>query len=891
MSWKTKAIDLLIDHYHFQKSGEQLVAGYCPACNKKEAYAYLDSLVICCPRENKCGKRTLIKDIFPDLFTPRHFSEPTADNPRATADDFLKSRGLSAYIGEKFYRQSAKTRKTEEGDKTFFPTIQFSLSNGATHERLIGFSGKNKSHNKGSYQGHLWLNPTASKAIQNQEKIKKFYIVEGILDALSLDTLGVSAGAILSSSHIPKKWIEENKNLINQWVVALDSDVAGQKGSQKLMDHIRDAGLDCAVCLPYSGCDWNDLLCMKRLTSESLELMRINGAIQFAETLEEKAWHLFQKRRLKNPKINFFKELMEFDFETYKLEISISQYEKWQQKQGFKHSEMMPLREIQQSHFEAILKIKNILNGIIKPIHLKKNERTQEVELVCEIHDADRGSYVRPLSLDRLSSKYKFNKTVLSWGEFLFFSGSDEDLALFAHKWKRMNLKPTKEIDRVGYDLETNSFILGGVAYHQGQKYEKDKYGSFEFSKKKIVIEEEIERSLGFIASDKEADWFDDFEKVHGVEGISVLSHWINSLHASQIKSRHNSLPFLELTGVPGTGKTSCIQFLWKLLGKTGGYQGENPNTSTFIAISRKLTQLSNLPFCIVEAKNESDEAVYHRYNSLTWSDFLNCYEKGGKIRSKAPKNQKNNVEDYEFNSGLFIIQNAQVDSTQGFIERLLPVEFLKKSITEEERQAYNRLHNLQTEQVSGFITRFLLTSENLLQHFFASYERCRQDLLLENPSIDERLIKNFAQWQAGVCVLESLFDRDLSHVLQYIAGQMNVMKERLGMDSSVCGRFYEQLEFINSKNQGNHEDEERIEEILNHSNQRDEIWINLPHYEAMAREAKLNPIDSKILRKELKNSRKYEFIENSNARSRIFNRVIKVWKFKRFPSDQKKKE
>lgn len=52
------------------------------------------------------------------------------------------------------------------------------------------------------------------------------------------------------------------------------------------------------------------------------------------------------------------------------------------------------------------------------------------------------------------------------------------------------------------------------------------------------------------------------------MRGTVVLVWWLACLHAEQIRQLQKTLCFLELVGEGGSGKSTLIEFLWKLVGR-----------------------------------------------------------------------------------------------------------------------------------------------------------------------------------------------------------------------------------------------------------------------------------------------------------------------------------
>ncbi|MCK7172399.1 hypothetical protein L8P05_00485 [Enterobacter cloacae] len=96
----------------------------------------------------------------------------------------------------------------------------------------------------------------------------------------------------------------------------------------------------------------------------------------------------------------------------------------------------------------------------------------------------------------------------------------------------------------------------------------------------------------------------DDICTAFGEKGYVALG----SLFTEQIRERHKSFPFLEIVGEPGTGKSTLIEFLWKLAGREE-YEGFDPSKSTAAARGRNFTQVVNLPVVLIEGDRTADNA------------------------------------------------------------------------------------------------------------------------------------------------------------------------------------------------------------------------------------------------------------------------------------------
>ena len=86
-----------------------------------------------------------------------------------------------------------------------------------------------------------------------------------------------------------------------------------------------------------------------------------------------------------------------------------------------------------------------------------------------------------------------------------------------------------------------------------------------------------------------------------------MLAFFAASLFVQQIRSRDKSFPLLEFTGDPGAGKSTVLEFLWKLLGRDD-YEGFDLLKSTAAGRRRAFSQVSNLPVVIIESDRDDGQ-------------------------------------------------------------------------------------------------------------------------------------------------------------------------------------------------------------------------------------------------------------------------------------------
>ena len=222
----------------------------CPVCGDKSAWAYVEPMAIVCNKANQCGARTKTLELFPELRRDVERDYPaTKADPHRPAREYLLARGITpeALKGVD-YRYQANARQTGSGAVMFF-VGKDDKGKEILNGRLFNPpSGEGKTHNSGSTAGRYWRHHG-----HTYDPAQTVYITEGILDALSLHTLGVPAVAVLAAGQDPGKVdLAEFQNL----VLAFDNDDAGRRAVKKWKQAHPLA--EAILCDP--GEDWNDLL-------------------------------------------------------------------------------------------------------------------------------------------------------------------------------------------------------------------------------------------------------------------------------------------------------------------------------------------------------------------------------------------------------------------------------------------------------------------------------------------------------------------------------------------------------------------------------------------------------------------------------------------------------
>jgi hypothetical protein len=164
----------------------------------------------------------------------------------------------------------------------------------------------------------------------------------------------------------------------------------------------------------------------------------------------------------------------------------------------------------------------------------------------------------------------EFGKRLAGVAAGCFFTGKTEQLIqLLREQTPREGVKHVETIDFVGYSKEHAAYILGDVAVKDGKVYDLNAEDYFEIGRLNIkTLLQSLRLDINTTAKDYTDAWFAPLWTAFGVKGIVALAFWLGSLFAEQIRARDKSFPFLEAVGEAGAGKTTLIEFLWRLVGR-----------------------------------------------------------------------------------------------------------------------------------------------------------------------------------------------------------------------------------------------------------------------------------------------------------------------------------
>lgn len=877
----------------------------CPACGKREAFASLAApWVVICGRLNKCGQVHHVKELWPDLFNdwtkrfrPAPRRAPDAGRPGPGDDDQAgDAQGLGeagsatpvadAYLtlGRGFELERIAGWYTEETyHDAEIPatttTVRFSIP-GGYWERLIDKPerfGKMKARVQpgARYAGQWWSPPGVDPGT-----VDEVWIVEGIFDAIALLHAGLTACASISASNYPcdsLARLAELCKLMNRprpgLVFAYDGDRAGSKYTRTHAARAKEEGWECKAARIPQGkvkLDWNDAHQRGKLTADDLKEYRYQGALHLADSARAKGTLIYERTGRKS----FW---FEFRRRVYWAEFKQESYDSALRELGIvEESEPTPVERAQ--CLAKALSIPEIANCHPEALYYLANAVTDEAWYYWRVHFPHDGAPAKStFTGSQLASASEFKKRLLHVAPGAMWEGSSQQLDRLLRD-QISGIKTVETIDFIGYTREHGCWLFGDLCVKGGRTYSLNTEDFFDIGKKSLkTLASSPVLVINPDQKQYQTAWAALIWQAYGARGVVALAYWLGSLYAEQIRELHKSYPFLEIVGEAASGKSTLIEFLWKLCGRRD-YEGFDPLKSTQAGRSRNMTQVGNLPVVLIESDREIDNGV--KSKQFDWDELKPLYN-GRPTRSRGYRNGGNDTYEPPFRGALIIAQNAPVQASDAILQRIIHLEFTLDTHTAETKRMAEILERMPIEQVSGFALQVALNEAKLLK-LFADRVTVHEGYLSQLPGIRVlRLAKNHAQLAA---LVECLGDRGLGLLPASAIDGALLEVERMALarqtaindDHPIVSEFWEAYDYLNSLGK------DRTK--LNHMNpDLGIIAVNLKHIEAVAGEEHVRLPDTTSIKRHLATSKRRKFLEANRAvRSRLHgdNRTTRCWIF-----------
>nr|WP_179220705.1 toprim domain-containing protein [Sphingomonas laterariae] len=874
--------------------GNWLRGGKCPECSGREVYARADNpWVIKCGRLNKCGWEQSVRDRYPEIFdswSKRY--KPTPQNPNAAADAYLSQarrldlRGMREAYSQEYYNDPDRGIGSA--------TVRFPLPGGSWWERLIDqpgrFDRKARFAPGKSYKGQAWSRPDIG--MEDFAAAKDIWFAEGIFNAWALEQAGQRAASTMSCYNYPEEFLKALRLHIAgsdqptrrpRLIFAYDAGAAGTKHSREHVEKARNDGWDASAAQPLEeddngrDLDWNDLLALDRLTDTHRADYLWNGEVLLAPSAQDKAYLLWSRYRWNSFTFTFRSRTYWASIDAAAVEERVTEY---RQARARKLEDIEPGEE-QDIRLEAsrkALMVEEIANCAFRVLYRQRDEATDEtvyflnIDFPSEKRPAVKGGF----SAAQLRKASNFEDRLFAFGGV--WTGNAHQLTRILQK-QTPDLPDVRPLGFTGYCRDAKAYVFGDIAVSEGRVYYPNDDDFFQIGKQALKLgTAERLLDIDYDADRLDTSWLSDLWTAYGPKGLVCLTFYFGALFAEQVRIEQKSFPFLEMHGLPGTGKTTLVEFMWKLLGREN-YEGFDPAKATPAAMARNLGKVGNLPVVLIEG-DRREEASHAR--KFEWEELKTAYN-GRTVRARGVKNSGMETFEPPFRGAIVIEQNEPVNASRAILERIMSIGFDMTGWSEATKVAAQTLEQWPIEKVSGFIIHAARREADIMARFRQAFAQYEGELLADRAIQTNRLAKTHGQLLAFLDALRAIVPVTDDMQAQTAAMIVQMAKDRqiaVNSEDPIVSLFWERFDYF--------EENEKATDTsgrLNHHRKAAEgmIAVRLNEMEARCAERRLElPSHTELIRA-LKTSRGRRFIEITTVNSRNEGAgAVRCWVFHR---------
>jgi energy-coupling factor transporter ATP-binding protein EcfA2 len=372
-------------------------------------------------------------------------------------------------------------------------------------------------------------------------------------------------------------------------------------------------------------------------------------------------------------------------------------------------------------------------------------------------------------------------------------------------------------------------------------------------------------------------DWVPDLWAAWGPKAMVALAFFVMSLFAVQIRLREKSIGFLEITGPPGSGKSTLVEFLWKLLGRNS-YEGFDPNKATPAFLARSLIKVSNMPVGLIEGGRQDDKRGGHR--QFDYNELLVLFN-GRSPRGTGQKSNGVETNEPPFRARSTSSRTSGSRPFQPFSNASCRWPSTRAGATRPPARPRSG-SNSGRWSASGTIVHIVRNEAKWLPFYFERSEFHERDMRTRIEGLhNDRVIKNHRQLTAAVESLPHLFPAirpewvaETLHLIETLALDRQLS---VGGDHPLVADFWEKVEYLIARESADAHGEGKS---LNQHRNKDALCaIQLPEFEARCRNAGLAPPNTEALKKLLRGSKSRKFVDRKKVNNPA-GTIVGCWVF-----------
>lgn len=868
--------------------------GTCPRCKQKSVFVKRESpWRVTCNRQNKCAWSETTNELYPDVIDSLVADANDAENPKAKADAYMRyKRGFDISKINGWYEQEAfhdpKHNITDttvrfwldkERNCYWERLISKSKSDGQRQNirgraRKLSLSDPDYDEFDGTKVKGIWWTPPG-QVIEPNDTV---YLVEGIFHAIAFYLNGHKVAATIASGYYPELALRPYYGKSVLWIWALDDDEAGRKFTAKHRKRMESKGERTAVALTGSDKqDWDDFYKLGEFRKDKpgfLEQCIYRGQLEASRNMERKAFVYFRQNRRTHFLIEYRKFLYSVTVNT--KELNWEELDQTDTEQEYNHK-YVPM------DFSKNIDVREISMCVPEFLYAERNQFTRELSFFVRIDFANGAPRIQEsLKKEAMESAKAFHKAIVGVAVGASFRGSEQDFCFLHKQWfsPRSASEEVRSVNYMGYDKEFGGYVFRDYGFREGKFIPVDEIGLIQGDGERV---KSSLKDINFVKADSGAltNWLRDFYLAFGVNGLVTIAFWFGSFFSEQIRAKLGWFPFLEMSGKPGTGKSSIIEFLWKASGREGAYEGINPTKYSQAGRGKVMTKLAGMPMVLIEG--DTIEAK----NAFDINEMKDAFN-GRPVRGIGLPTGGSETIEPPFKCGLIVAQNDEIDCEKAMISRFVHLHWTTSHFSQEGSRQVQVFKDMETEQAAGFMFKALSNESAIMESIFNHYQKALPAFRAHASIKMERIQEIHALVVACFQALSHVFGEQVEayhqQVTDHLLMRAQSRQQRMVDDHPDVELFWEIYELLNVRTQKDPDYvfSEKLTEVeqLNHSADDQLIAINLVDFRKIAEQNHCRLPEINHLKTLLKNSTKYKFIDTKSIRSKIKEKSVFCWVF-----------
>ena len=677
----------------------------CPECLQPEAYFYSTAQwTVKCSRKKKCGARSKVTTLFPDLITriERDFP-PTKTDPNLPARTFLLRRGLLKSIEGLEFKYQKNIRKLNRGGVLFYIGKNKSGKEVWNGRIFDPPPGERKGAGYGEQDDLFWMHPGVE-----YDYDKDTLVTEGVIDALSWIEMGYQAIAILTSGRKPTT-VDLTK--FTKLIFAFDYDKAGWEAHQAWREAFPKAN---NIAIPMGWGDANDLIINMGIdkateyVKEKWEFFEHHGRLALCKTAGEYAKEFYNTR-------GYSCRLFDFGGAYYYSNVK---------KKGDKPPEFTtyPVSDftVNVEHFQLD--------------NTDEEEPTYKYHIRITTADDNRETTCTVTARD-LSTPAQLTQLFLQRARAVWW-GTGAAVVELQKLIARSRSPIVKQMNVKGHDEKSGYYVFQNFAISPtGSIILPNDKGILELSQKSFVRPArlpDIQPTIGPGGKSLE-DIYSLMFEAWGEKALFAMSWAVASWFVNDIKERLKFFPILSLYNHPGTGKSNMVMHLnaMQCIDEEGV---PLKDINTGVGMARTMSQRSGLFQALLEGKRNTRSRFDYRMILTVYND--------APLQIKGMKSNDTRTDNLAFKGAIMFVQNKEPFEEKEEMERVISLPFYKDDLSRDSKEAFDGLLDVPKGDFAKLYLRVMQQNEKVRDEWHKEFLKARSELTVIK---DNRINENHA--------------------------------------------------------------------------------------------------------------------------------------------------